>query len=105
MSIPRHHHHRIIGQFELKGTLKMVQLQASVRSRDTSNWTRLPRASPSLALSNSRDGASIASLGRRDLEFYLSYLPLHQRSSISYNKSSCTSPETVWEFRKLGYVC
>ena len=55
--------HRIIEWPGLKRTTMVIKLQPPAMCRVTNHQTRLPRATCSLALSASRDGASTVSLG------------------------------------------
>ena len=56
-------HHSIIEQPGLKRTTMVIEFQLPAMCRVTNHHTRLPRATSSLALNASRDGASTASLG------------------------------------------
>ena len=57
------HGHRIIEWPALKRTTVIIRFQPPAMCRVTDHQTRLPRATSSLALSASRDGAFTASLG------------------------------------------
>jgi len=59
----RHTEHRIVECFGLGGTFRGHPAQPPAVSRDIFTWVRLLRAPSNLALSVSRDGASITSLG------------------------------------------
>ena len=56
-------YHRIIGWLGLKRTTMTIEFQPPAMCRVTNHQTRLPRATSSLALNASRDGASTTSLG------------------------------------------
>jgi len=60
-SVPRYH--RTTEWPGLKRTTMIIQFQPPAMCRATNHQTRLPRATSSLALNASRDGASTASLG------------------------------------------
>jgi len=71
-SLPHHEHweswvknHRIIEWPGLKRTTMLTQFQPPAMCRVANHQPRLPRATSSLALNASRDGASTASLGNR----------------------------------------
>ena len=51
-----------IEQLGLEGTSMIIQFQPPAMGRDATHYTRLPRASSSLVLNTSRDGASTTSL-------------------------------------------
>jgi len=55
--------HRITEQPGLRRTTMLIQFQLPATCRGSNQQTRLPRATSSLALNASRDGASTASLG------------------------------------------
>ena len=55
--------HRIIQWPGLKSTTVLIQFQPPAVCRVSNQQPRLPRATSSLALNGSRDGASTASLG------------------------------------------
>jgi len=61
--LPAWHLHRIIEWPGLKRTTVITQFHPPAMCRVTNHQTRLSRATSSLALSASRDGASTASLG------------------------------------------
>ena len=62
-TVPEFENHRIVEWPGLKKTTMTISFQPHAMCRVADNQTRLPRATSSLALNASRDGASTASLG------------------------------------------
>jgi len=89
--------HRIMERPGLKRTTMIIEFQPPAMCKVANQQTRLPRATSSLALNASRDGASTTSLGslfqcvttlwmRFQISFYFLFPPSFQNAWLSWSR-------------------